>query len=153
MLQAPTGIGKTLIATEVVARFSSLDNVVWLWFAPYATLIGQAANTRSQRAKKSSSLRKYRFRMHRIAMKSSAIRVVPLPTHRQRPHKILSRKTVPDLPAPLARSASKNVTIAISVIKIYTKSLRFRSDLCVLLSSPGCRLFPASPPLSHRDSA
>lgn len=52
MLQAPTGIGKTLFATEVVARFSSLDNVVWLWFAPYATLIGQAANTRSQRAKR-----------------------------------------------------------------------------------------------------
>lgn len=43
MLQAPTGIGKTLIATETVARFSSLDNVVWFWFAPYATLIDQAA--------------------------------------------------------------------------------------------------------------
>ncbi|RYE68377.1 MAG: helicase SNF2, partial [Oxalobacteraceae bacterium] len=43
MLQAPTGIGKTLIATEVVARFSTLDDVVWFWFAPYATLIDQAA--------------------------------------------------------------------------------------------------------------
>ncbi|MGR6776570.1 DEAD/DEAH box helicase [Sphaerotilus sulfidivorans] len=42
MLQAPTGIGKTLIATEVVARFSALDDVVWFWFAPYSTLIDQA---------------------------------------------------------------------------------------------------------------
>lgn len=43
MLQAPTGVGKTLIATEAVAQFSALDNVVWFWFAPYATLIDQAA--------------------------------------------------------------------------------------------------------------
>lgn len=43
MLQAPTGIGKTLIATEVLARFSALEPVVWFWFAPYATLIDQAA--------------------------------------------------------------------------------------------------------------
>lgn len=43
MLQAPTGIGKTLIATEAVARFSALEDVVWFWFAPYATLIEQAA--------------------------------------------------------------------------------------------------------------
>jgi hypothetical protein len=42
MLQAPTGIGKTLIATEAVARFSEEDKVVWFWFAPYATLIKQA---------------------------------------------------------------------------------------------------------------
>lgn len=50
MLQAPTGIGKTLIATEIVARFSSLDNVVWFWFAPYATLIDQAASTLQRQA-------------------------------------------------------------------------------------------------------
>jgi superfamily II DNA or RNA helicase len=50
MLQAPTGIGKTLIATEIVARFSSLDNVVWFWFAPYATLIDQAAATLQRQA-------------------------------------------------------------------------------------------------------
>jgi hypothetical protein len=43
LLQAPTGIGKTLIATEVAARFSELERVVWFWFAPYATLIDQAA--------------------------------------------------------------------------------------------------------------
>jgi len=50
MLQAPTGIGKTLIATEIVARFSSLDNVVWFWFAPYATLTDQAAATLQRQA-------------------------------------------------------------------------------------------------------
>ena len=42
LLQAPTGTGKTLIATEVAARFSELERVVWFWFAPYATLIDQA---------------------------------------------------------------------------------------------------------------
>lgn len=50
MLQAPTGIGKTLIATEVVARFSALDDVVWFWFAPYATLIDQAAASLQRQA-------------------------------------------------------------------------------------------------------
>ena len=50
MLQAPTGIGKTLIATEVVAEFSALDDVVWFWFAPYATLIDQAAASLQRQA-------------------------------------------------------------------------------------------------------
>lgn len=50
MLQAPTGIGKTIIATEIVSRFSSLDNVVWFWFAPYATLIDQAAASLQRQA-------------------------------------------------------------------------------------------------------
>ncbi len=50
MLQAPTGIGKTLIATEVVARFSALDDVVWFWFAPYSTLIDQAAASLQRQA-------------------------------------------------------------------------------------------------------
>ena len=42
MLQAPTGIGKTLIATELVARFSEQEKVVWFWFAPFAGLVSQA---------------------------------------------------------------------------------------------------------------
>lgn len=50
MLQAPTGIGKTLIATEVASRFSALDDVVWFWFAPYATLVEQAAGTLRRQA-------------------------------------------------------------------------------------------------------
>ncbi|MBP6719868.1 MAG: DEAD/DEAH box helicase family protein [Rhodoferax sp.] len=50
MLQAPTGIGKTLIATEVVAQFSALEDVVWFWFAPYATLIDQAAASLQRQA-------------------------------------------------------------------------------------------------------
>lgn len=45
MLQAPTGIGKTLIATELVSRFSKEDRVVWLWFAPFAGLVSQAENS------------------------------------------------------------------------------------------------------------
>ncbi|UYO94692.1 DEAD/DEAH box helicase [Pollutimonas sp. M17] len=50
MLQAPTGIGKTLIATEAVARFSVLDDVVWFWFAPYSSLIDQAAASLQRQA-------------------------------------------------------------------------------------------------------
>lgn len=42
LLQAPTGIGKTLIATELVARFSEQEQVVWFWFAPFAGLVAQA---------------------------------------------------------------------------------------------------------------
>jgi len=45
MLQAPTGIGKTLIATEVVSRFSASERVIWFWFAPFAGLISQAEAT------------------------------------------------------------------------------------------------------------
>src|SRR5690606_1477100 len=45
MLQAPTGIGKTLIATELLSRFSKEDRVVWLWFAPFAGLVSQAENS------------------------------------------------------------------------------------------------------------
>ena len=41
MLQAPTGIGKTLIATETVSRFSKEEQVIWLWFAPFAGLVSQ----------------------------------------------------------------------------------------------------------------
>ena len=42
LLQAPTGIGKTLIATEVVSQFSADEEVVWFWFAPFAGLVAQA---------------------------------------------------------------------------------------------------------------
>lgn len=50
MLQAPTGIGKTLIATEAVSRFSELDDVLWFWFAPFATLTEQAAASLQRQA-------------------------------------------------------------------------------------------------------
>jgi len=42
MLQAPTGIGKTLISTEIVSRFSKEEQVIWFWFAPFAGLVFQA---------------------------------------------------------------------------------------------------------------
>jgi hypothetical protein len=45
MLQAPTGVGKTLIAADVVALFSAKEKVVWFWFAPLAALVSQAETT------------------------------------------------------------------------------------------------------------
>jgi len=42
LLQAPTGIGKTLIACELLSKFSVEENVLWLWFAPFAGVVDQA---------------------------------------------------------------------------------------------------------------
>ena len=42
LLQAPTGIGKTLMATETVNRFSVLERMIWFWFAPFAGVIEQS---------------------------------------------------------------------------------------------------------------
>jgi superfamily II DNA or RNA helicase len=43
LLKAPTGAGKTLIAGTVAEEFSQEENLVWLWFAPFKGLVGQAA--------------------------------------------------------------------------------------------------------------
>lgn len=43
VLQAPTGSGKTFLAVEAIARFSSKERVLWFWFAPFSGLIEQAA--------------------------------------------------------------------------------------------------------------
>lgn len=49
LLQAPTGVGKTLIAVESARDFSAVENVIWFWFVPFTGLVSQAANTiRSQ---------------------------------------------------------------------------------------------------------
>ncbi|KAF1035762.1 MAG: hypothetical protein GAK33_04628 [Burkholderia lata] len=41
LLQAPTGIGKTLIGIEAVAKFSAMERVIWFWFAPFAGVVSQ----------------------------------------------------------------------------------------------------------------
>ncbi len=41
LLEAPTGSGKTLIAGNIVARFSHVENAVWFWFAPFKGVVGQ----------------------------------------------------------------------------------------------------------------
>lgn len=45
LLQAPTGIGKTLMACELMASFSPDDKVLWLWFAPFTGVLSQAKAT------------------------------------------------------------------------------------------------------------
>ena len=43
LIEAPTGSGKTLIAGNIVERFSNEEEVVWFWFAPFKGVIGQTA--------------------------------------------------------------------------------------------------------------
>lgn len=45
LLQAPTGAGKTMMAGNAVEEFSRQNNVVWLWFTPFATLVEQAKSS------------------------------------------------------------------------------------------------------------
>lgn len=41
LVEAPTGAGKTLIAGNLVERFSARERVVWFWFAPFSGVVGQ----------------------------------------------------------------------------------------------------------------
>lgn len=45
LFQAPTGSGKTLIATRVVASLSDHDRILWFWFAPFAGVVDQTRQT------------------------------------------------------------------------------------------------------------
>lgn len=44
LIEAPTGAGKTLIAGTLVEKFSSVEDVVWLWFAPFKGVTAQTEN-------------------------------------------------------------------------------------------------------------
>lgn len=41
LLRAPTGSGKTFMLSRVIGNVSTNDDVVWLWFVPYVTLLQQ----------------------------------------------------------------------------------------------------------------
>lgn len=56
MLQAPTGSGKTLVACEVMARFSQHEPMLWFWFAPFAGLIEQAEKALKRQAPRLAQL-------------------------------------------------------------------------------------------------
>jgi superfamily II DNA or RNA helicase len=45
LLQAPTGVGKTLMACEVVSRFSAEEKLLWFWFAPFTGVVAQTKAT------------------------------------------------------------------------------------------------------------
>lgn len=41
LLEAPTGIGKTLMAGQAVGRISSSRKMLWVWFAPFGSVVQQ----------------------------------------------------------------------------------------------------------------
>ncbi len=43
LIEAPTGSGKTLMAGNIVERVSTVDQVVWFWFAPFKGVVDQSA--------------------------------------------------------------------------------------------------------------
>ncbi len=45
LFEAPTGIGKTLMAGNTVEKLSLDHNIIWFWFAPFAGLIDQTAKS------------------------------------------------------------------------------------------------------------
>lgn len=50
MFQAPTGIGKTLMACELLSHFSTKERVLWFWFAPFTGVLSQAQTTLKRQA-------------------------------------------------------------------------------------------------------
>lgn len=54
LIEAPTGIGKTLMAAQTVGRLSEGRPMLWLWFAPFGSVVAQ---TRSVLADEVESLR------------------------------------------------------------------------------------------------
>jgi Type III restriction enzyme, res subunit len=57
LLQAPTGIGKTLMACELLSRFSSNERMLWFWFAPFTGVLSQARSSLANQAPNLNLLR------------------------------------------------------------------------------------------------
>ena len=41
LLEAPTGVGKTFMATRAISKFSRHKKMLWFWFSPWAHLTDQ----------------------------------------------------------------------------------------------------------------
>lgn len=50
LLRAPTGSGKTFIIGQVLQRVGAQRNVLWFWFVPFVTLVGQTLDALLQHA-------------------------------------------------------------------------------------------------------
>lgn len=50
LLRAPTGSGKTFIISQVLQRVGAQRKVLWFWFVPFVTLVGQTLDALLQHA-------------------------------------------------------------------------------------------------------
>lgn len=50
LLRAPTGSGKTFVMSQVLQRVSAQRDVLWFWFVPFVTLVGQTLDALLQHA-------------------------------------------------------------------------------------------------------
>lgn len=50
LLRAPTGSGKTFVISQVLQRVGNQRNVLWFWFVPFVTLVGQTLDAISRHA-------------------------------------------------------------------------------------------------------
>ena len=50
LLRAPTGSGKTFVISQVLQRVGTQRDVLWFWFVPFVTLVGQTLDALLQHA-------------------------------------------------------------------------------------------------------
>ncbi len=50
LLRAPTGAGKTFVISQVLQRVGTQRDVLWFWFVPFVTLVGQTLDALLQHA-------------------------------------------------------------------------------------------------------
>lgn len=50
LLRAPTGAGKTFVISQVLQRVGAQRDVLWFWFVPFVTLVGQTLDALLQHA-------------------------------------------------------------------------------------------------------